>query len=223
LEIRRPIVSYILKAIFNCLCKIDCKEFIETLKNNKPMIIACNHINFLEIPVVVSECYPLKITGLAKVETWNNAFFAFIFSTYKAVPINRRGAFSESIKKMKDMIEKGFFMCISPEGTRSKNGLLGKARAGIVQIALETDMPILPLAHHGGENIWKNLKRFRRTPFVVKTGNPFRIKFDGRPDKEEREKILAEVMGQVAKLLPEHMRGYYSEQANLESKYLDFM
>ena len=48
--------------------------------------------------------------------------------------------------------------------------------------------------------------------------------FDGKPGKEERELITSEVMAQIAKLLPEQMRGIYSEQAQSEEyKYLDFI
>jgi 1-acyl-sn-glycerol-3-phosphate acyltransferase len=224
MEIRRPVVNFLLKSIFNVLCKIDCKEFVEALANNKPLIVVFNHVNFLEVPILVTQSYPMNVSGIVKSETWNNPFFAFLFNTYKAVPIDRRGAFSESFKKTREAIENGFYMCIAPEGTRSKDGVLGKGKAGIVELAFEAGVPLLPIAHYGGEQIWKNIRRFRRTPFHFRAGRPFRIKFDDkRPDREEREVILSEVMGQIAKLLPEQKRGVYSEQAELDCKYLDFI
>ena len=113
-------------------------------------------------------------------------------------------------------------MCIAPEGTRSKDGVLGKGKAGIIQLAIEANVPILPVAHHGGENIWKNIRRFRRTPFCFKAGRPFRIKVDSMPGHEEREQIMTEVMSQIACLLPERMRGIYSQNAQNECKYLEF-
>ena len=221
--LRRFIVTLILKVVFHIVCKIESKEYLQTLKQNKPLIIAFNHINFAEVPILVMQGYPLYISGLAKYETWKNPIFAFIFNTYRAIPIDRRAAFSETFKQVIETIENGYYMCFSPEGTRSKSGVLGKGKAGIIQLALESNIPILPVAHHGGENIWKNLKRFKRTPFVIKPGTPFRINFEGRPDKEEREVILSEVMGQIAKLLPEQMRGAYSDQALMECKYLEFI
>ncbi|MCL2185060.1 MAG: 1-acyl-sn-glycerol-3-phosphate acyltransferase [Treponema sp.] len=223
MEIRRPFVNCILKVILTILCKIECKEYIEALYNNKPLLVVFNHINFLEVPILVTHSYPLNVTGLVKSETWKNPIFAFIFNTYKAIPIDRRGAFSDSFKQVKQMIDNGFYMCISPEGTRSKNGVLGRGKAGIVYLALEADVPILPVAHYGGENIWQNMRKFKRTKFHFKAGKPFRIKFEGKPDKDEREIITSEVMGQIAKLLPEEMRGIYSEQALQECKYLEYI
>lgn len=187
------------------------------------MIVAMNHINFLEVPILVSHGYPVYITGLAKKETWKNPLFYFLFNTYRAIPINRSGSYNEAFKKVRKAIDQGFFVAIAPEGTRSKNGVLGKGKAGIVQLALYTDTPILPIAHYGGQRIWKNIKRFRRTPLTFKVGRPFRINYNGRPGRSEREEILGEVMGQIARLLPEDMRGIYSSHAHRESKYLEFI
>jgi 1-acyl-sn-glycerol-3-phosphate acyltransferase len=212
-----------MKGILSLLCKIDCSEFINALKNNKPMLVIFNHINFLEVPILVTHSYPLYVSGLVKSETWNNPIFSFIFDTYKAIPIDRRGSFQESFKKVREAIEKGYFMCVAPEGTRSKDGVLGKGKAGIIQLALEANVPILPVAHHGGQNIWSNMKRFRRTPFCFKAGRPFRINCDKMPGKEERETIVTEIMCQMAKLLPEKMRGAYSQMAHNDCKYLEFV
>jgi len=224
MEIRRPIVTFFMKTILSILCKIDCKEFVEALKNNKPLLVIFNHINFLEVPILVTHSYPIYVSGLVKSETWKNPIMAFIFNTYKAVPIDRGRAFGSAFKQVHAAIEKGVFMCVAPEGTRSKDGVLGKGKPGIIQLALEANVPILPVAHHGGENIWQNMKRFKRTPFLFKAGKPFRIRYEGTPGKEDRELIVTEVMGQIAKLLPEQMRGIYAEQALAdEYKYLDFI
>jgi len=223
MEFRRAAVSYFLRSVLNILCKIDCREFIKALSENKPLLVIFNHVNFLEVPILVAHSYPIKVTGMAKTETWDNPIFAFLFNTYKAVPIDRNGAFQETFKKVRNAINNGFHMCVAPEGTRSKDGVLKRAKAGVVQLALDADLPILPVAHHGGERIWENMKRFKRTPFHFKAGRPFKIKFDGRLGREEREEILTEVMGQMARLLPEKMRGIYSVQAERECRYLDFI
>ena len=221
--LRRVIVTFVLKRLLNILCRIDCREYAEMLSKNKPMLIAFNHINFLEVPILVVYGYPLYITGLVKSETWKNPIFAFIFNTYRAIPIDRERAFAGAFQQVREAMDNGFFMCIAPEGTRSRSGVLGRGKAGIVQLAIDMDMPILPVAHHGGQNIWRNLKRLRRTSFYFRAGRPFKIRFEGKPGREVREEMLGEVMGQMARLLPTGMRGVYAEQAERECKYLDFI
>jgi 1-acyl-sn-glycerol-3-phosphate acyltransferase len=222
MDFRRFVVSYAMKGLLSIICKIDCSEFVEALKKNKPLLVVFNHINFLEVPILVTHSYPIYVSGLVKSETWDNPIFSFIFNTYKAIPIVRGKSFTESFKHVCEAIEKGYYMCIAPEGTRSKDGVLGKGKAGIIQLAIEADVPILPIAHHGGENIWKNIRRFRRTPFCFKAGRPFRLKVKEMPGHEERDEIMTEVMGQIARLLPENMRGIYSQQAQNECKHLEF-
>ena len=222
-EFRRAAVSFFLKSVLGTLCKIDSHELVEALSRNKPLILAINHVNFLEVPVFVSYGYPMYVTGLAKSETWDNPFFAFLFNTYKAIPIHRGSAFTEAFKQVREAIGNGFFVIIAPEGTRSKNGVLGEGKAGIVHMAIDAQSPILPVVHYGGEHIWENIRHLRRTPFFFRAGRPFRIKFEGRPNRKAREEILGEVMGQMALLLPMEMRGIYAQHAERECKYLDFL
>jgi 1-acyl-sn-glycerol-3-phosphate acyltransferase len=187
------------------------------------MILAVNHINFLEVPILVTHSYPLLLTGLVKSETWKNPVMAFLFDTYKAIPINRNGSYLQTFRNVREAIEKGFFVCIAPEGSRSKNGILRRGKAGIVQLALITGAPVLPVVHFGGEKLWDNLRHFRRTPFRFRVGRPFRFKYEGRPDRAAREIMLTELMGQMAALLPEQMRGVYAEQARRDCRYLEFL
>jgi 1-acyl-sn-glycerol-3-phosphate acyltransferase len=221
--IRRTVVNTIVKGVFDALCDIDSREFVETLANIPPVIVAVNHINFLEVPILVAHSYPLLLTGLVKSETWNNPVMAFLVNTYKAIPIDRTGSYQESFRRVREAMDQGFFVCMAPEGTRSKNGVLGRGKAGIVQLALYTGAPVLPVVHFGGERIWDNIRRFRRTPFCFKAGRPFRFRCEGRPDKHTRGLMLEELMGQMARLLPENMRGVYAEQARRESVYLEFI
>jgi 1-acyl-sn-glycerol-3-phosphate acyltransferase len=188
-----------------------------------PMILAVNHVNFLEVPILVTHSYPLLLTGLVKSETWKNPLMAFIFDTYNAIPINRNGSYLQTFRNVKEAIDKGFFVCIAPEGSRNKSGILRRGKAGVVPLALLTGVPVLPVVHYGGEKIWDNLRHFRRTPFRFRVGRPFRFKYEGRPCREVRESMLAELMGQMAALLPETMRGIYAEQARRECKYLEFL
>jgi 1-acyl-sn-glycerol-3-phosphate acyltransferase len=226
-KIRRAVVNAVLKRILGTLCKIDSKEFKDVLTRmrvaSQPLILAVNHINFLEVPILAVYSYPLLLTGLVKAETWKNPIMAFIFDTYEAIPINRKGSIMEAFKGAREALSKGVFVCIAPEGARSKTGVLGKGKAGVVQLALDTGVAVLPVVHYGGENIWRNIRRFRRTPFRFKVGRPFKFKVEGRVDKAMREVLLDELMGQMAKLLPEYMRGNYAEQAQKKTQYIEFI
>jgi 1-acyl-sn-glycerol-3-phosphate acyltransferase len=228
-RLRRALVTPVLKGVLNALCKIDCQEYLRSLDESlaggggAPMIIAINHINFLEVPILVAHSHPRPVTGLVQEKAWGNPFMGFLFDSYDAIPISRGGAYFQTFRRVNDLMKRGFFVCIAPEGTRSKTGVLGEGKAGVVQLALITGAPVLPVVHYGGEKFWWNLKHFRRTPFRFKVGRPFRFKCEGRPHREEQEQMTTELMGQIAALLPENMRGIYANQALQESKHLEFI
>jgi 1-acyl-sn-glycerol-3-phosphate acyltransferase len=227
-EFRRAAVTAVLKRVLDTVCKIDSGEFLKALRQEsgapvQPMIIAVNHINFLEVPILVTHIYPLLMTGLVKAETWKNPFMAFLADTYSAVPLDRKGSFIRAFEQARSVMQEGFFLCVAPEGTRSKTGILGRGKAGVVQLAQITGAPVLPVVHFGGEYIWRNLRRFKRTPLRFRAGRPFRFKFEGSPGRLARRQMLEELMGQMAALLPEELRGPYAEQALRECEYLEFL
>jgi 1-acyl-sn-glycerol-3-phosphate acyltransferase len=246
LEIRRSIVTWFLQGILGMLCKIDSREYREVFLGKRtasedppaqavdggkgsahgipgPMIIAINHINFLEVPLLVTNVYPRRLLGLVKEETWKNPIMAFLFNTFDAIPINRGGSYVQTFHRVREAMEDGAFIIVAPEGTRSGNGVLQQGKGGIVQLALSAGVPIIPVVHFGGQKIWENIRRFRRTPFCFRVGRPFRLKCEGRPGKTLRETMLNEVMGQMAALLPPEMRGIYAEQAGKSCEYLEFL
>ena len=220
---RRAATDKILRGVLDTICKIDYREFVEALSKTEPLIIIFNHINFLEVPILVTHSYPFYCTGVAKSETWKNPFFSFLFNTYKAIPINRAGSYRETFRRVREAMDRGFYVAIAPEGTRSKDGILREGKAGIIQLAIDTNSPVLPVAHYGGQQIWTNLKHLKRTPLQFRAGRPFRIKCDERPGRTERKQILGEVMSQIARLLPVEMRGVYTQQAEQECRHLEFI
>jgi 1-acyl-sn-glycerol-3-phosphate acyltransferase len=230
-KVFRAVITRILHLLLRALCIIDSQEFLNAIHGNKqikafeaPMIIAINHINFLEIPMLVALSYPVYLTGLVKDETWKNPFVGFLMDVYNAIPLNRDGSYVQTFKQVQKIMEKEqVFIAIAPEGTRSTNGILSQGKAGIVQLALLTGVPILPVVHFGGEKIWENMRRLRRTPFHFRVGRPFRFKYEGRPDKKTKQAMLNELMGQIAALLPETMRGAYADQVSKEPEYLEFL
>jgi 1-acyl-sn-glycerol-3-phosphate acyltransferase len=73
-------------------------------------------------------------------------------------------------------------------------------------------VPILPVAHWGGEVYLKNLKRLKRTDFHLRVGEVFRLKVDGvKMRGETRQQIADEMMYRVAEMMPQEYRGAYEK------------
>ena len=88
-------------------------------------------------------------------------------------------------------------------------------------MALTTGATLLPLVHSGTENLWGNLKRFKRTKIKFEAGKPFTLIPLKRTNSDIRKKIIDEMMYQMSILLPEDLRGAYSDLSLMSSEYLD--
>jgi 1-acyl-sn-glycerol-3-phosphate acyltransferase len=215
------VLNFSIRTIVRILCKVD-GEF-DKIPEIGPFLLAVNHINFMDAPLIASHLHNHPLTVLAKEETWDNPVLGALFSAWGAIPIKRgevdRDAFTAALNALKD----GKILAIAPEGTRSGSGLLKRGYPGIVIIAKKADVPIYPIAIYGGEEFWKNLRRFRRTPIHFSVGEPFYIKGDTETiSRDGRQETVDEIMHQIAKLLPPEYHGYYTDTLSREPKHLIF-
>lgn len=210
MPILKTVITSIIRQIFRITCIIDGPDLVK-IPDHGPLIIISNHINFLEVPVLVSHTYPKPILGIAKEETWKNPLLGPLFNLWDMIPIKRGEVDLTAMQKAMKALESGKIIAIAPEGTRSKNGQLLPARPGTLLLALKSQAPLLPVAHYGGENFWTNFKRFKRTPFHIRVGQPFRlVNIPNPPPRDVREVAMIEMMMRMAELLPPAYHGVYA-------------
>jgi len=217
------IVTYACKIGLEVLCKIE-KEGWETITHQGPLIAYANHTGMLEAPLIFTQLQPRKVTGLAKIETWENKFLAWVFDLWGLIPIRRGEADMEALRRCISALEDGYFLGMSPEGTRSKSGALLRAHGGISLLALKSGAPLQPVGQWGSQGFGENVKKFKRTHVNIKVGRAFYLDSKGqRVTKEIRQQMADEMMYQLAKLLPEELRGEYSDLENATETSLRFV
>jgi 1-acyl-sn-glycerol-3-phosphate acyltransferase len=215
-------VSWGIRVGTNILCRIDGTE-LARVPASGPLILAVNHINSLEVPLLFAHLQPRRMIGLAKIETWDSKFMGWLFNLWEAIPIRRGKADLEALRRCLAALSAGDILGVAPEGTRSYDGKLLFGQPGIVLIALHSGATILPVAHWGGENFQKNIRHLKRTDFHIRVGRPFTLdpkdkKITGRI----RQEMVDEIMVQIAVLMPEEYRGKYANCAQPPQQYIRF-
>ena len=220
MTIASAIINPPLKAILSTFLNVDASE-VARIPMQGPMILATNHINFLDAPVGFSHLHPRPLTAFAKVETWDNPLLKVLFDAWQAIPIKRGEVDFEAFRQAEEALKQKKLIIVAPEGTRSKHGRLNKGYPGIVLLAIRTGVPILPVAFFGNENV--KIKLAKRTPMTIKVGKPFMIDTKGQAlSKEVRNQITDEIMYEIARLMPEQNRGVYSDFSKNNQEYLAF-
>lgn len=216
-------VTNTIKGLTRMLCRID-DESLDRVPLHGPLILVCNHINFLEVPLVFTHLQPRPVTGFAKSETWDSPFLGRLFDLWGAIPLKRGEADLGALRQGLQALEDGRIVAISPEGTRSGDGRLRKGYPGVVPLALRSGAPLLPLVYYGGENLQHNLRKLRRTNFHIKIGRQFHLDVRGvKITRDVRQEITDEIMYQLAALLPPKYRGVYANLDLATTKYLGFI
>ena len=204
------LVTGAIKGMLGVICRIDSQE-MEKIPSKGPFILAVNHVNFLDAPVVFTQGLPRPITALVKIETWDSPILGPLFTLWGGIPIRRGEADLAAFQAAKDALRSGKILAIAPEGTRSGNGALQKGLPGIVLIAARTNAPIIPLVVYGHENFWDNIRHLRRTDFHIRVGEPFHLDTNNLAlDKDTRERLADEIMHRLVVLLPEKYHGFYA-------------
>lgn len=176
-----------------------------------PLIIIFNHVNFLEVPLLYLRLKPRKVHYIAKSETWDKLFSRWMADNWQSVKVERGANPLKVFQAGSDLLKKGEMLLISPEGTRSEDGILRKGREGAVLLALENDAIIIPVGHTGAENIRQRLRQLKRTQVKYRVGKAFRLIGEGHPAKETRTELISAMMKEIASLLPIEQQGIYKD------------
>lgn len=220
MSLSQRLITFTLKAITSLICRIEDTE-IERVPDHGPFIIYTNHINILEIPIIYTRLQPRHVYGLVLAERWRNPILRWILNTTQAIPIRRASADVTAMRKGLEVLARGDIIAISPEGTRSHDGILQTALPGVILLALHANVPLLPIAYHGAEKWLENLSRLQRTDFHIRVGNMVKLVARGeRVTHAVRQQMVDELMTQLAALLPEDQRGKYAEYTVKSSSYL---
>ena len=215
-------ICWLLRVGTRILCRLDISE-LERLAKQGPIILICNHVTSLEVPLLFAHAQPRRMIGLAKIETWDSRFMGWLFTLWDAIPVRRGEADMEAYHRCLEVLNSGGILAIAPEGTRSYHGRLQRGQPGIVSLALRTGAPIQAVAHWGGENFVANLKRLKRTDFKVRVGQPFYLDAGGeKVTGEVRQAMADEIMCRLAEMLPEAYHGEYAEAVKLPPKYIRY-
>ena len=153
---------YVVKAICWLLLKIFWRMEIigiENLPENGGLIIASNHVSYLD-PAVLVASLNRKIYFITKKEVFKNTFVSFILKNLNAFSVNRENVDILSFKKAINILREEKVLGIFPEGTRSLNGELQELKLGVVKIAMKTGVPILPVGIIGTYEIYPQGKKF---------------------------------------------------------------
>ena len=193
-------------------------ENAEQIPETGPVIIVTNHLSRLDIPVLLGNPIRPEITALVAKKYQSRPFFRWILDTFGIIYIDRTRADFGAFREARKVIQSGTAMGIAPEGTRSDNQQLAEAKDGAAMLAMQLQVPIVPVGIYGTEDALQKVFRFRHPTITARFGQRFKLPPLARENREQQLKqATQEIMCRIAVLLPEKYRGVYADHPQLEN------
>src|SRR5918994_234158 len=191
------LMKIILTPILRLLYRVRV-EGIENVPGDGAAIMASNHISFCDsifLPLVLKR----RITFVAKAEYFEDPKTAWFFRSVGQIPIKRSGgsASQGALEAAAEVLAGGGVFGIYPEGTRSPDGRLYRGHTGVARLALQRDLPVLPVAMIGtreAQPIGQAMPNLFR-PVTIRIGRP--LTFERERERADDPMVLRQVTDEV--------------------------
>jgi 1-acyl-sn-glycerol-3-phosphate acyltransferase len=115
----------------------------------RPYVVVANHESFVDI-LLISHL-PWEMKWLSKAEFFKFPLVGWLMRMAGDIPLVRgnRASVAAAMRACEDRLAKRVSVMIFPEGTRSASGELGPFLRGAFKLAIDLQLPVLPLAVRG--------------------------------------------------------------------------
>lgn len=120
----------------------------------QPYLFAQNHVNLLD-HVMLYPATPHFKQGMELAEHFRIPVYGWFMRARGTIPVvrGRRNQLEELTERVRREVELGHSILAFPEGTRTKDGRVGRFRKGIFLVARDVGLPIVPVAVTGSYEV----------------------------------------------------------------------
>ncbi|MEO0367628.1 MAG: lysophospholipid acyltransferase family protein [Pseudomonadota bacterium] len=136
--------------------KVCCglRHEVEGLENvpSTPCVFACNHQSTWE--TIATQTFLPPLAWVLKKELLKIPFFGWGLWMTRPIAIDRndrKNALDQVVEQGKDKVKENRYVLVFPEGTRTPYGEDRMYKKGGARLAIEADVPVVPIAHDAGK------------------------------------------------------------------------
>ena len=138
------------------------------------LVYAINHMHWIDVPIV-GVLSPRNVSFVAKAEAALFPGLGRFLRWHGTIAVHRGSSDREAVRQMRETARNGGVVGLFVEGTRQKGGRPGTAQPGAAMVAMQEDVPVIPMAVYGTQ-FWKP---GNFAPCSLAFGEPLR--FEGLP------------------------------------------
>lgn len=174
----------------------------EKLQFSGPAIIACNHVSFLD-PPLVGIAFDEMVYSFARKTLFDHPLAAKILRSWQVLAVDREKPDTASLKNIIRLLRDGNKVIMFPEGTRSYDGVPQSAEAGVGLFIAKSKAPVLPVRLFGTYEAYpRGAKTLRPAKITLVIGDLWQpdLKSYEESGKELYQALADEVMRRISEL-----------------------
>ena len=152
-------------------------EGVENIPAEGPAVIAINHTSYVDFlpAALAATARKRRMRFMIKAEMQDVRVVDYLIKHSGTIPVDRRAG-GDAYPVAVERLRAGELVGVYPEATISRSFELKEFKSGAARMALEAQVPIVPLIVWGAQRIWtkdhpKRLGR-NKIPVTVATGTP---------------------------------------------------
>lgn len=178
--------AFVVMKGFNLFCRIFLRLDVKGIENlaaagqdsegPRPFLVCPNHQSFLD-PFILCSAYPYRIFRnffhVGASEFFESGFMRWVAKMLNVVPIDPDTQLMRAMRAGAAGLKRGRILNIYPEGERAFDGELHTFKKGAAILAVELDLPIVPVALDGVHKVWaRRSRKIRLAQVKIRIGKP---------------------------------------------------
>lgn len=195
--------------LIKCTSQLDI-DGLDNVPPNGAFVVAVNHLHLIDTLLGIG-ILPRRAVPFVNAK-WKRTPVRLILAPLGGAIYSGKSD-AHAFRQALIVLRSGGVLGIAPEGTRSRTGQLSSGKPGVVRLAMEARVPILPMVMSGQERATTYWKRLRRAPIRVRIGKLIDLPAN-IATKDEIASWVIYVMVNLARLLPREYRGEYTSSVD---------
>jgi 1-acyl-sn-glycerol-3-phosphate acyltransferase len=185
-------------------CSVSGHEHLEAVE--PPVLFVANHSSHMDTPLIL-RALPRPWRDRTAVAAAADYFYSrpwlahAVGLVFNTVPVERKGAADDAAAELVQLIRQRWSVVVFAEGTRSRDGTIGRLHSGAALLAKEHELPMVPVLVTGTHAVMPPGKRWMRrtsprSEIAVRFGPPVHVEpGEHRTETMERIRLFFEASG----------------------------
>lgn len=172
----------------------------ENILRHGGIVLASNHRSNADPPLLATRLPGHRCVFMAKEELFRNPVFGWLIRHLGAFPVTRGSGDTGVIDVAVQHVKNGRTLMIFPEGTRSKDGRVGRGKTGVAVVAAKTGADVIPVG------ISFQGKLHFRSKIIIRFGKPIAassLALSADPRPKELGALKTMIMTEIRSLVDE--------------------